>query len=489
LRTDRDSNTATVPSSSPQKSIIQRFAHLLSAQGIEAVTSMVFFLYLARLDASVFGEVMYAMAAGSIVMKVVQFGLYYPLVSDLGSANPGEEPEILNRVNVIKFVLLIPSMAVILGMVFYRGFSLQMGLVIVFVCLGFALEAFAETFFADFRVRGLQDREARARITSSVVSYGFGFGTAALGFSPVVVSLFKLISAGIRTWYGAADYLKDYSAKIVSIPHWPIVWKVFSAASVFAVIEILGIIYNKTNIFFLEGAAGVNGVALYSATWNLVDPVSILASEQFLGWVIFPLLATLWWKRRQSVDRLVRSNAQWLTALAFPIMFVLHTESALMIGLVYGQGYEQAIWMQQYLVWTILISFQNNLFSYVMMVAGAAKVLLAFTVAVTVLNLVFNFVLVAPLGLEGACLVIILTKLSMMMFTFLYCQIRFRFFGWRDFLFPISLAVAGAGVFVGLESLITLHPAVIITLALYSGAVFLLGPRFMGRLPAKKTGT
>ena len=41
-----------------------------------------------------------------------------------------------------------------------------------------------------------------------------------------------------------------------------------SASVTFALIEILGIIYNKTNIFFLESATGIKGVALYGATWN-----------------------------------------------------------------------------------------------------------------------------------------------------------------------------------------------------------------------------
>ncbi len=38
---------------------------------------------------------------------------------------------------------------------------------------------------------------------------------------------------------------------------------------------------NKTNIFFLESSIGVDGVAVYSATWNIVDPISILGSGEF----------------------------------------------------------------------------------------------------------------------------------------------------------------------------------------------------------------
>ncbi len=429
---------------------------------------------------------MYAMAAGSIAMKVVQFGLYYPLVSDLGSADPDDVPQILNRVNIIKLALLAPCIAAIFVTILYREFSIQMALVILLISLGFALEGVAESFFAEFRVRGRQDREARIKIIASGLSYGFGFGTAALGLSPVIISLFRLVSASVKIWFGVSSYVKDYAAKVLTMPDWPSVWGVFRAALVFALIEILGIVYNKTNIFFLETATGVDGVAIYSATWNIVDPVSILASEQLLGWVIFPLLAGLWWNNRKSVGRIVRSNAQWLMALAFPIMFVLYAESDLMIGLIYKSEYSDAAWMQKYLVWTILLSFENNLFQYVMMVAGAAKTLLVFTVAVTGLNLLFNVVLVEPLGLEGGCLVIILTKLVMTIFTFTYCQIRFRFFKIGDFLFPLCLAAACFGLFVFGKPLVTVHPAVVITLLIYLGMLVWFGPRYLGRLPGKQ---
>lgn len=486
--------SAPATPSSSEKSILARFAHLMSAQVVEGITSTVFFLYLARSDAFFYGEVMYAMAAGSIVMKVVQFGLYYPLVSDLGSAERDAAPEVLNRVNIIKLALLLPCVAGILAMILYRGFSSQMALVLVFVSLGFALEGVAETFFADLRVRGRQDKEARIKIIASVLSYGFGFGTAALGLNPVIVSLFRLISAAVKIGFGVSLYVRDYAAKILMAPNWPAVRGVFKAASVFASIEILGIVYNKTNIFFLESATGVDGVATYSATWNIVDPVSILASEQLLGWVIFPLLAGLWWTNRSSVGKVVRRNAQWLLAIAFPIMFVLHTESELLVRLIYGTKlsdgvwipkFPDAIWMQKYLVWTILLSFENNLFQYVMMVAGAAKMLLAFTIAATALNLVFNVVLVQPLGLEGGCLVIVLTKLVMTIFTFAYCQVRFRFFGLKDFLFPVCLAGLCVVFFAAVKPVITLHPAVAMTLLAYLAVVFKVGPRFLGRLPGR----
>jgi O-antigen/teichoic acid export membrane protein len=472
-----------ISASSTEKTILSRFLHLLSAQGAEGAFSALFFLYLSWVNATLYGEVMYALAAGAIVMKVVEFGLYYPLVRELGAADRFQAPEIIGRVNLIRLALVAPVMVTVAGVAIFRQLSLQLGWILFFVCLGIALSALAETFFSDLRVRGRQDKEARIKILSIVVCYGYGFGAAALGLHPVIIGLFLFVGGSVRIIGGAAEYWRTYKAFPIRPGEMAATWQILKVAVVFASIDILGTIYNKTNIFFLENATGVKSVAYYSATWNLVDPVSVLASEQLLGWVVFPLLSALWWKNRPSVGPLVQRNAQWLMALALPVMFFLAAESDLLIGFIYPPEYKDAAWMQKYLVWTILLSFENNLFAYVMMVAGAARVLLAFAALVTVLNLLYNYLLVNSYGLLGGCLVIILTKLSMTCLTVLYCQLKFRFLKATDFRFPVGLAVLSMALFFLIEPLTGLHTAVGATLGFYFVILWQLGVRFLGRFP------
>jgi len=468
-----------------ERGIFTRFAHLLSAQVVEAVATTLFFLYMARVDSTLYGGVMYAMAAGSIVTKVIQFGLYYPMVTALGEAGAEKAPEIINRVNAIKLGLLFPCMLAVMGIGFHRGFSSEMSEGLFLICLGFAFEAVADTFFGDMRVRGEQGTESRIKILSSVAAYGFGFIGVFLGLHPVLISTFRVISGVIRMAGGLIFCIRDYSARLWQRPEWETLRQMFKAATVFALIDILGTLYNKTNIFFLENATGLDGVASYSATWNIVDAISTLVSEQFLGWVIFPLLATYWWKDRDRVRRQVRSNAQWLMALAFPIMFVLAAESDFIITIIYGGNYPEAIWMQQYLVWTILLSFQNNLFQYVMMVSGAVKLLLILNVIVTLLNVGLNFALVGPYGLLGGCLVIILSKLAMTFFTYSYCRIRFGFFKTREFFAPLALAVVTFGLFVAIRSVLPLHGSVLITVVFYLLVLWRFGTAFLGPIPSR----
>lgn len=452
---------------------------------VEGVGSIFLFLYLAWLDSTFYGELMYAAAAGGVITKVVQYGLYYPLVGDLSAADSEKAPDIINRVNVIKLGLFAPAMLVILTMSLFKGFSAQMAWIVFLVCLGFGLEAIAETFFADLRVRGVQGQEAVIRSASSGIAYLYGALTALLGLNPVIVSLFKLLSSVIRLALCLIVYVRTHSPKLLTNPQWAATGRVFRSATVFALIEILGVLYNRSNVFFLEDAVGVKGVAFYYATLNIVDPICILGSEQLLGWVVFPLLATLWWQQRERVGPVVRSAAQWLAVLSYPVMFVLYIWSDVFIGFIYPKEYLDAAWMQKYLVWTILLSFESNIFCYLMMVAGAARVLLLFVAVATGANLVLNLVLVYPFGLLGACWVIVLTKLIMAALTMGYCQVRFGFMKAFDFVFPLVLAALSLGVFFLLEPHMLVQRAVLVTFLFYCLVLWRFGPLFMGRIPGR----
>jgi O-antigen/teichoic acid export membrane protein len=167
-------------------------------------------------------------------------------------------------------------------------------------------------------------------------------------------------------------------------------------------------------------------------------------------------------------------------------MFCLYIWSDLIIGTVLPGEFRPAAWMTRYLIWTIVLSFECNLFCYVMMVTGAAKILLAFTAVTTALCFLFNMALVYPYGLLGGCLVIILTKLTMTILTFGYCQLRFRFLRLVDFVFPGLLAAACLGLFFLLEPHMVVQRAVLITFIFYCLILWRFGRRFMGRMPRQR---
>jgi O-antigen/teichoic acid export membrane protein len=469
-----------ISNSSLLRRIATRFSHLLSAQLVETVLSGVFFLYVAWLDSNLYGEIMYSVAVGVMMLRVVQFGLYYRQVTDLTRSSKEDAAEVIFRVSCIKAVLLIPCLLVLGGLAWYRSFSAQMTVILFLVSLGFALEAFPDSVFADFRVRGEQHREARIKAYGSASGFGFGIAAAITGLPPLFVGLFRIISSAVRTGLAGRAYVSEYPLTAVAIPTWHKLYRTARGAMVFALIDILANIYTRTNLLFLESSSGAQGVAFYSATWLIIDSVSWITAELLLGWVVFPVLATLWIRAKDRFSFLVRNAGLWLIAIALPTMFVLSAESDFIIGVAFPKGYSDAAWMQRYLVWTILFSFVQYLFAYVIVVVGAAKILLAFSVVAMALNLILNITLVGPLGLLGGCLVIICTKMVMALMTLTYCQVRFRFFRVGDLVFLLGLVAVSLGMFVFGQGIVGHHGAVVGALVIYIVGLLLLGPRLIG---------
>jgi O-antigen/teichoic acid export membrane protein len=476
------------PSRKPTKTIserglIRRFAFLLSAQSVEGVGSLLFFLYIAWLDTTVYGELMYAAAAGGIASKIVEFGLYYPLVSELGRLKGEKSADLINRVTLVKMALLAVSTAAIVAFCAIRGFSLQMSWMIVLVCLGFGVETVAETFFAEWRVRGRQATEAWVKTVASASAYAYAFLAAWWLVNPFLIAMFRLVSGVIRLAWVLADHAKRRGLGRPLRPDRKNLFEPLRVASVYALIEILGVFYNRTNIFFLESVTGVTGVAFFSAANNIVEPVSILGSDQLLGWVVFPLLAVLRWKDKEEMRSLVKRAALWLACLSLPALMALSLWSELLIGVMYPGEYRDASRLLLYLMWSIPLSFESNLFGYLMMVTGASRPLLAVTAITTAANLAANAILVPAYGLTGGCLVTVITKAAQTAGVFLYCQAKFSLFRPKDFLFPALFTGTCCLILFASIEIMLVQRAALITFIFYCLTLWRVGGAFMGRLP------
>ena len=113
----------------------------------------------------------------------------------------------------------------------------------------------------------------------------------------------------------------------------------------------------------------------------------------------------LWETDRIELARLVRNSTEWLLAAALPIMFVLFVESDRLIGLIYGPAYGDAVWMQKYLVPTIVIGFLHNLAAYLMISMQHEFLLLSFYLGGLVFNIICCAVFIPanPLPGERSC--------------------------------------------------------------------------------------
>jgi len=424
--------------------ILAKLAYLLSARWVREALQAVFFIYLARVSAATYGEFMLALGLGSILVLVGEFGLNLPLVGLLSRRQ--DTWETLMMVSLLKgWFLLLGALGALVFLV-WQDYSPALKQVMLVIGAGVGLEALASTFFVALQVEGRQQYEGATKVVGAALGFGYGLITLALGAPPLVIACFKLIETIINISGGAAACLP--------VGKWRLPKLAFSrlgamaqSGMLFALIEVTAVFYNKANLFFLQRYGGSQGVAQYSVTWQMVDGFSCLASNLLLQSVLFPLFVKLWEVDRGAVSRLAQDTARWLLLTALALMFVLAVESDRLITLIYGPQYPEAVWMQKYLVVTIVFAFLHNLAAFLMISMRLERLLLVFYLAGLVLNLLWCALVIPVTPLWGASWAMIVTKGGVALLTVSYIQKRLRLMPFWSFLLLVLAALGGLALY------------------------------------------
>lgn len=428
------------------RTILRRFSHLLGANWLRDGLQTLFLIYLARKSTTTYGQFMVAMTLGQILLLISEFGINQHLVSLLVKKED-DDAELMSRAAALKMMLLSIGWLGMMGFIVWQGYPAELKAVVLVLGTGVGVEALASSFFVSCQVRGRQDLEAKVRMASAVIGFCYGIAAVLVGFAPYLVALYKLIE-NLSNGAGMVLMARRSMRFRFRRPRFPDLWRLGRTSMDFALLATTAMLYNKANLFFLQRFAGAEGAAQYSATWQVVDWISFVISTLLLRNVLFPLLTAAWQEDRARFIRVARDSVSKLLAVGFPTMFLLFVESDRIIPLVYGPGYDDAIWMQKILVVTIGISFVHNLAGYMMMSMRKERLLLTIYAIGLVLNLLFCISLIPAAPLLGTVQSIVFTRALVAVMTIGYCQFRLRLIPLQP-LVRIGLALAlGGGAYV-----------------------------------------
>jgi O-antigen/teichoic acid export membrane protein len=423
-------------------SLTERFLRILAAVGVEGALSAGFLLYLAWRNATLYGAFMYGLAGGAIAFGIVQAGLYYPLVRELSQIPREAATTLVGKVLRLRLALAVVATAVVTAIAVWQAVPVATAIVTASLSSGFALRACADTPLAGLRLRGRQGAEARCRVAAVLVAYAYAFICLWRDAPVAMVCLFKPIEALLLLAFAWRAFTRDDETRPRASHVLPLRPLVMGAIALGAV-DLLGTAYNKVNVFFIQSRGGEGALALYGATWNVVDAISLLGSEQLIACIVFPALALAWREDQPGALRLARQQVRHLFVLGCAAAFVLRQEAPLILSLLYPSSYASAVGLQKVLAFAVILSFEVNLFASLLIVTGGVRLLLLLSTLTAVSSLALNAWLVPALGLPGACWAIVLTKLVMTVTTGAVCERRFRLVppgAWPTVLASVALA-------------------------------------------------
>ena len=416
--------------SKPRQSILKSFGYLLSAHWLREILQAAFMISLARQASEVYGQFMLAINTGQLLLFATEFGLNQHLATIL--ARREDYPtRVLGQITLIKSVFLVVGWLIMLGFIWTQDYSSQLRLIILIVATAIGLEGIGNSFFVICEVLGRQDVEGKTRGASSVLGYSYGLAALFAGLPPAVIALFKAVETISKFAVIVRLFLRRFRA-MFHPGNLRDLWLAWREGLVYTAMALCAIFYNKINMFFLQNYAGSDGVAQYSATWQIIDGISVLISSMLLGKVLFPLFTKLWIKNREGHTALARKSASWLMAVALPVCYVLFLESDRIITLVYGTAYTPAILMQKQLVACILFAFIHNLASYLMVSMQRQRILLGMYIMGLIFNVAACVLLIPASPLSGTAYAILMTKGIMALMTVTFCQLTVGLFSLKD---------------------------------------------------------
>ena len=130
--------------------VLKKFAYLFSAHWVRELFETAFQISLARMSEVTFGEFMLALSIGQILRFVAECGLNQHLSAML--ARKDNYPTILlTQFTLIKFFILSISWLVMLGFIYWQGYSPSLKVLVIIIATAVGLETLVSSFTWSFR--------------------------------------------------------------------------------------------------------------------------------------------------------------------------------------------------------------------------------------------------------------------------------------------------------------------------------------------------
>ncbi len=410
------------------RGIAERFGSLAAAHGFREILQAVFLIVLARHQMITYGQFMFALGVGQILLMLAEFGLNQHVICRL-ARTPECESRIARQVLLAKALLLSLGGSAAFVLVVLQHDELTLRTVVLLLAAGVGLEALTSTYYTLGQWRGRQTVEGRVRAVAAAAGFGYGLAALAAGWSPILLALFKPIESLVGL-AGAHWLLRPTRTGARSDPGLSI-GNILRGGLPFALAELAATGYNKANLLFLQRSGGPAAVAQYSATWQVVDGVTTFVCGLLLGRTLFPLLARLLATDLDAARRLAHDTARWLLLPTTILVYGLIVESDRIIPLIYGPSYGDAVWMQRWLALGIVLGIYHNLAVYIMMSLGRLRLLVALLTGGLLLNLILCAAWIPRHPLGGSVAAILLTKIATAAGTLGFVQRRLGIFRLR----------------------------------------------------------
>ncbi|MFA7278403.1 MAG: flippase [Candidatus Gracilibacteria bacterium] len=429
---------------------------------------------------------------------IADLGLYTVAVREM-SKDESKIPVLLGNVLTIRTVVGVLAMlfAVIVGFLIpvfmpeHAGSGVSVGIAIASVTILLAL--LNSTLTSILQVHYRMRESAVALVVGKIISIAYVAYAVLIAFtSDPSTGFYHVIAAGILGNAGMLLCTWWYTRRITEIKYrfdWKLIREVFVKALPYGLALMLSTIYFRLNTILLFRIKGSEEVALYSVGMRLIESL-IVISLYFMNSVL-PVLTKSIESRDDKHESIIQNAFDFLAVMGFAIVSGGYVLAYPIIAIVsdpkYLSRFAEGVYGSdiglQILVFALMFSFINTLFSFVLISVNQQKRLLWINIGAIVVNLIINALVIPQWGFRGAAMTSVIAELYILAATYSasrhYLKYHLRF--GNIFKIIMSSVVMGIVVFVlreplsgliGNKNLLVLIP---VGGAMYAGMLFATG--------------
>ena len=372
---------------------------------VAKTASVAFYIAIARkLGEQSFGDFIFGLSLSALLFTAAGFGTDDLVAREVAKDRRSLEGLFAN-VLVLKTLIIAVMLGVIALVVTVQGYPPDTRLAIMLISVGVGLEIISKTLQAVFQAyERMQYIAATLIIQRALVA---AVGVAALLAGADLVAACAIFAAGgivanVSAWFWLHRAVVQPRLKI-DTSRWLTILRAGAPLGFVGTVYYALIKVDATLLSFLNGGNNAQ-VGHYGAAFRLIE-ATMFVSWAF-GGAMFP-----WLSRREEGDgeavSLVRGyelGLKALVAMLFPIAAFFAIYARPLIELLYGPEFGDAILPLRFLAAMTVLYGINAFIAMLMIARGRPAEFTRPALLVVVQNVIFNLILIPPLGATGAAI-------------------------------------------------------------------------------------
>lgn len=390
------------------QTIAKNTAWLLIGQMASRLLRAVIVIYAARLlGAAGWGAFSYAIGIAAFLTIFSDIG-----INALITKEAARQPELKDRYLSTAFFTKLGLLTLfVIGTIIFFPYLTKIeeaAAIMPILIFVFAFDTLRDLGSALSRALEKMQIEAGIQIFTNfaIVTLGFIF----LAVTPNGRSLAFAYAAGSGLGLIAIFYvLRDHFRGLIKNFRKELIKPILATAWPFGLMGLMGAIMLNTDIIMLGWLRSATEVGYYSAAQKPIQLLYVLPT--LLATSIFPLLARLAKSATEEAKKMLEKYVAWVILISLPVTLVGILFPGTIMNLLFGAEYAPGIFAFQILMLSVLIVYPSTLIGNAIFAYDHQKAFVGFVLVAVLGNVVFNFILIPPFGIEGAAIATVLTQL------------------------------------------------------------------------------